>query len=363
MTPPYRTIELRSDTFTLPTPEMLAAILQAELGDDGYREDPTVIRLEELIARRLGKAAACLMPSGTMANLASLLAHCPDKGGVVLAGDKSDILAYEDEGLAARLGVRYLSMSTARDGKLALSEIAGQFTGVAASRPALLCLENPHNLCGGLVLQPGYLQEAADLVHSHGAMLHLDGARVFNAAVQLKTDVQEVVRSADSVQCCLSKGLAAPIGSMVAGGHAFIERVRNKRRMLGGNMRQAGIIAAAGIVAVNTMVDRLQDDHANARRLAEGLHGLRGLEVDLETVQTNTVVFRVRDKRFTVESFLSAALQQGIRLSDFKFGRIRAVTHYGIVSEDIDYAIQVIARILEPGPCPDLIASRSAVPA
>ena len=357
MTNIRRIVELRSDTFTLPSPAMLTAISQAELGDDGYREDPTVIRLEELTARKLTKEAACLMPSGTMANLASILAHCAGEDSVALVGDQSDILVYEDEGLAARLGVKYRPLPTARDGQVALADIAAQFVEKAGvPRPALLCLENPHNLCGGVVLQPDYMHEAAALVHSQGAMFHLDGARIFNAAVQLKTDVQEIVRSADSVQFCLSKGLAAPIGSVVAGSRAFIEQVRQKRRMLGGNMRQAGIIAAAGIVALDQMVERLQEDHRNARRLAEALDGLPGLQLDMESVQTNTVVFRVTDERFTPESFIAAAWEEGIRLCDFKYGRIRAVTHYGVTPADIEDAIRVITQILKTGPCREVTA-------
>ncbi|MFL6465420.1 MAG: GntG family PLP-dependent aldolase [Bryobacteraceae bacterium] len=344
-------IDLRSDTFMLPTPAMRAAIAEAAIGDDGYGEDPTVNRLEALTGAKLGKQAACLMPSGTMANLACILAHHPQSGGVALVGDCSDIYIYEDEGLAGRLGVRYEVLPTNRNGTIPLAAIESHLR----KRPAeigVLCLENPHNVCGGVVLPLGYLREAAELAHSHGAKLHLDGARIFNAAVKLQLDVAEIVDSADSVQFCLSKGLAAPIGSMVVGRSDFIARVRAHRRMLGGNMRQAGIIAAAGIVALEQMVERLQEDHHHIRRFAEGLAKLPGIVLDLDTVQTNTVVFRIVDKRFpSPECFIRAAWKKGTRFSDFKFGRVRAVAHCGITAFDIEQALDTVAALLnDSGP-------------
>jgi threonine aldolase len=341
-----RTIELRSDTFTLPSSQMIDAIAVAGLGDDGYREDPTVIHLEELAAAKLGKEAACLTPSGTMANLAAILAHCK-KGSRVLVGDQSDIYAYEDQGLAEDAGVILSPVTTAPDGTLLLSRLEDEF-GKAGSAPVdLVCLENPHNLCGGVVLPLSYLRDAAALVHKKGALLHLDGARLFHAAVRLGCDPAEIARDADSVQICLSKGLAAPVGSIVAGNAEFIERVRTKRQMLGGNMRQAGIIAAPGIIALRHMVERLADDHANARRFAEGLARIPGIEVDLNTVQTNTVVFRVVDPRFTTAGFIAAVAQFGLNVSDFRYGRLRAVFHYGVEQADVDLALSIIAGVME----------------
>lgn len=343
-----RPIELRSDTFTLPTAEMMSAIAGAALGDDGYREDPTVIRLEELAAAKLAKEAACLTPSGTMANLAAILTHC-SRGALALIGDQSDIHAYEDQGLARSAGVVLVPVPTEPNGTLLLSTLEKEFTKAAdtGATIALVCLETPHNLCGGVVLPIDYIREVADFVHARGARLHLDGARLFNAAIQLDVDPQEIVKNADSVQFCLSKGLAAPVGSLVAGSAEVIEQVRNKRQMLGGNMRQAGIVAAAGIVALERMVGRLREDHANARRLAEALAGIPGIEVDLETVQTNTVVFRVVDRRFNDASFIEAARRFGLHLSDFKRGRLRAVLHYGIVEQDVEEALRIIAGILD----------------
>lgn len=343
-------IELRSDTFTLPTREMLEAIAAAPLGDECYREDPTVRRLEELVAARLGKAAACLMPSGTMANLSALLSHCPDGGGcAVLVGDQSDIWEYEDRAVPTWAGIRYRPLETRRDGTLSLDEIAAH-CAAADPRVALVCLENPHNLRGGVVLGLDYLERAAALAHAHGARLHLDGARLFNAATRLGVEPARVVRAVDSVQFCLSKGLAAPIGSMLAGSAEFIERVRQTRKRLGGDMHQAGVVAAAGIVALERMAGRLEEDHRHARRLAEGLATLPGLELDLDTVQTNTVVFRVADPRFDWRSFADALSEHGVRVSDFRFGRLRAVLHYGVGAQDVARALGAFARVLESGP-------------
>lgn len=342
-------IELRSDTFTLPTPEMMSAIAEAPLGDDGYREDPTVIRLEELAAAKLGKEAACLTPSGTMANLASILAHCPVSRSIALVGDQSDIHVYEDRGLAGCAGVVLKTVPTQPNGTLLFSDLEREFEKAAGSSSeiALVCLENPHNLCGGIVLPVDYVSRVASFVHARRARLHLDGARIFNAAVRLGLDPAELVKDADSVQFCLSKGLAAPVGSVVVGSSDFIEQVRKKRQMLGGDMRQAGIIAAAGIVALERMVERLQEDHANARRLATGLAQIPGIEVDAGAVQTNTVVFRVVDGRFDCNTFIEAARRYGLSVSDFKRGRLRAVAHYGITQGDIDETIRIIARIFE----------------
>jgi threonine aldolase len=352
---PMAMIELRSDTFTLPTSEMLAAITSATLGDDSYREDPTVHALEALAATTVGKEAACLMPSGTMANLAALLAHALDADetrghAVVLAGDRSDIVAYEDGTILAWAGITCRPLPTQPDGTLSLADLAASWQVSDDARIALVCLESPHNLCGGVVLPLDYLRAVAGFVHAHGAALHLDGARLFNGATQLGVEAAAIVADADSVQFCLSKGLAAPIGSMVAGSSAFIARVRRMRKRLGGDLHQAGIVAAAGIVAIERMVDRLALDHRHARRLAEGLAALPGLVIDLETVQTNTVVFRVADPRFTCARFLMAIAEQGVQMSEFRFGRIRAVTHYGISAADIDRVLEVVAEVLASQP-------------
>jgi threonine aldolase len=346
-------IELRSDTFTLPTPAMYEAIAHAQLGDDVYSEDSTVCHLEELAAWKLGKEAACLMPSGTMANLVAMLAHCP-RGSKVLVGNESDIFIYEAGGAAMCGGLMYEALPTQGDGCLLQADIEKALPGDPEdpqfALPALLCLEDTHNRCGGTVLPLTYLKDVACFAHAQHLPIHLDGARLFHAAVALHVEPAEIAQYADSVQFCLSKGLSAPIGSMLAGRANFIKQARRIRKALGGGMRQAGIIAAAGIVALEQMSDRLAEDHANARLLAQGLANLPGLQIDLATVQTNIVLFRVTDRRFTWQTFLSTAYKRGLSLSELGYGRLRAVAHYGITSREIQGALHIIEQILHQGP-------------
>ncbi|HEY6250319.1 MAG TPA: GntG family PLP-dependent aldolase, partial [Candidatus Angelobacter sp.] len=273
--------------------------------------------------------------------------------------DQSDIYVYEDHSVPRWAGVIYRPVPTQSDGTLGLSDIRAELQKVSAHgfRTKLLCIENPHNLCGGVVLSLEYLREVAGFVHAEGIGLHLDGARLFNAAARLKVPPSEIAQHADSVQFCLSKGLAAPVGSILAGSSAFIDRARIQRKMVGGNMRQAGIIAAAGLVALEQMTDRLDEDQANAWLLAQGLARIPGIQIDLSTVQTNTVVFQVTDPRFGSKSFIQAARRYGLYLGDFKRGRIRAVPHYGITIRDVQDALRIIGQILKPAsreePAPD----------
>jgi threonine aldolase len=344
---PAKIIELRSDTFTLPTAEMLQAITTAQLGNDGYGEDPTVHRLESLAARKLGVEASCLLASGTMANLASLLAHANSRPLMAVLGDQSDLFIYEDKTIATALGVIFSPVTTKKDGTLGISELRNKLEEAADRKiSAVICIENPHNLCCGVVLGVDYLVDVGELARRYNAKFHLDGARLFNAAVALGVGAPEIVGAADSVQFCLSKGLSAPVGSIVGGSRNFIGRLREKRKILGGEMRQAGIIAAAGIVALEQMVEALRTDHAHARELAEGLAQLAGVELDLQRVQTNTVVFRINDSRFSTESFIEAAWSRGLRLSEFKQGRIRAVVHSGIDEADIVLALAIFRDLL-----------------
>jgi len=342
-------IELRSDTFTLPTPAMLEAMTHASLGDDVYGEDPTVRSLEELAAHKLGKEAACLMPSGTMANLASLMAHCP-RGSKVLVGDESDIFIYEAGGASVCGGIVYAPVPTQVDGCLLVSDLEQACPDDSSdpqfAPPALICLENTHNRCGGVILPLSYLQQVAHFAQARKLPIHMDGARIFHAAVALGISPAETARYANSLQFCLSKALSAPIGSMVVGDTAFIGAIRRIRKMLGGGMRQAGIIAAAGIIALEHMVDRLAEDHANARRLAEGLAQLAGIQIDLHTVQTNIVIFRVVSAHLNTQTFITLARQRGLNVGEFGHGRIRAVLHYGITAYDVDTALTIIDDIL-----------------
>lgn len=350
-------IELRSDTFTLPTPAMREAMFHAVVGDDVYGEDTTVCRLEELAADLLGKEAACFMPSGTMANLTALLVHCP-RGSEVLAGDESDIYHYEAGGASVVGGLVYHAVPTQPDGRLLLTDLADAIRDIEDSQfaPAgLICLENTHNRCGGMVLPLAYLADVVAFAHEQGLPVHMDGARLFNAAVALDVSPAKIAQYADSVQFCLSKGLSAPIGSMLVGNTLFIKRARRLRKMLGGGMRQVGLVAAAGIVALEQMVDRLAEDHVNARRLAHGLAQIPGIQVEPDAVQTNIVMFRVVDERFSWRTFVDAARHAGVALAELGYGRIRAVTHHGVSAADIDQALEQIDRLMRRGPQPAVV--------
>lgn len=345
-------IDLLSDTVTLPTAEMLAAITHATLGDDVYGEDPTVTRLEALAASMLGKPAALLMPSGTMANLAAVMCHCP-RGAEVLVGDESDLYIYEAGGASVVGGVALHPIPTQPDGRLAIADLVAALRDPDDDQFAtarLVCLENTHNRCGGAVLPLGYLGEVQQFAATHGLAVHMDGARLFNAACALEVPVSQIAAYADSVQFCLSKGLSAPIGSMLVGSEPFIRSARRVRKLLGGGMRQAGIIAAAGIVALEQMVDRLVEDHAHARRLADGLAELTGLAVDPTRVQTNIVMFRVTDARFTWPTFLASLRRRSVRMGELGYGRIRAVTHHGVAASEIDQVIAAVTDVLRAGP-------------
>ncbi|HEX5115477.1 MAG TPA: low-specificity L-threonine aldolase [Pseudonocardiaceae bacterium] len=346
--PGRRRVELRSDTFTLPSTAMLQAMITAELGDDVYGEDPTVTELERLAAHTLGKAAACFLPSGTMANLASLMTHCP-RGAKVIVGEESDIYVYEAGGASVCGGIVYHPVPNQPDGTLALDAIQAAFPGDPTdpqfALPALICLENPQNQAGAKVLPMDYLADVAELARERRVAVHMDGARIFNAALALGVAPSKIAQFADSVQFCLSKGLGAPVGSMVAGDADFVDRVRHVRKMLGGGMRQSGLLAAAGITALRNRY-RLSEDHVTARRLAAGLAGIAGIVVDTTDVSTNMVFFRVVSRYCDNRTLITAAAQRGVVLAELAHGQIRAVTHCGVTADDIDHAVDVIRSIL-----------------
>ncbi|MFB6366762.1 low-specificity L-threonine aldolase [Paenibacillus elgii] len=342
-------IELRSDTFTLPTPEMLEAMVHAELGDDVYGEDVTVKKLEATAAEMLGKEAAIFMPSGTMANLASIMAHCP-RGSKVLVGDESDIYIYEAAGATVCGGIMYEPIRTQADGRLDPADLQRAVprdpTDPQFALPGLLCLENPHNRMGGRVLPLSYLEEVRAFAREQQIPVHMDGARIWNASIAMGVPAAAIAEYADSLQFCLSKGLSAPIGSMVVGSEAFIQNVYRIRKMLGGGMRQAGVIAAAGLVSLNNMIARLEEDHANAKHLALGLSNIPGIACDHHAVETNIVFFRVTDSRFTWESFVKKLHQKGVYVDELGHGRIRAVTHAGVSSRHIEQALIIVKDTL-----------------
>jgi threonine aldolase len=346
-----RRIDLRSDTVTLPTPAMRRAMYEAEVGDDVWGEDPTVIRLQEMAAERMGKEAALFVASGTMGNLVSLLAHCR-RGDEVILGNECHIVHYEVGAAAVFGGLVYHTVPTTRFGELPLEAIEAAIRGPNVHFPptGLICLENTHNRCGGTVIGPEYMRRVRELADRYRLPVHLDGARIFNAAIALGVDPRELARHADSVMFCLSKGLSAPVGSLVCGTKEFVERVHRMRKMVGGGMRQVGVIAAAGIVALQEMVDRLAEDHENARRLAEGLANIPGLAVDLETVQTNMVMFYPTDPRWSTETLSQALCSEGVLVSYLGRTKIRAVTHYGIERTDIEEALERISQVVRRGP-------------
>ncbi len=342
-------IDLRSDTVTLPSPAMRMAMAQAELGDDVYGEDPSVNRLEALAAQMVGKEAALLVASGTMGNLAVLLTHA-DRGQRVILGSESHIYHYEAGGAAALGGLVYQTVPNLPDGTLdpAALQAALEWPEDMHRAPVgVICLENTHNRCGGAVLLPAYLEQVHTLAWQHGLPLHLDGARIFNAAVALNHDVRALTRHVDTVQFCLSKGLSAPVGSVIAGSHTFVNQARRVRKMLGGGMRQAGVIAGAGIVALKEMVDRLAEDHANARMLASALAGMPGITLEPERVQTNIVIFELNDPAITPKQFLTALREQGVLMGGFSGRQIRAVTHYGITTNEVRAAVVAVRAVLD----------------
>ncbi|MCE5263483.1 MAG: low-specificity L-threonine aldolase [Deltaproteobacteria bacterium] len=341
-------IDLRSDTVTLPTPAMREAISHAEVGDDVFGEDPSINRLEAMTAERLGKEAALLVVSGTMGNATCVLAHC-GRGEEAILGDSSHIFLNEAGGMSALGGIFPHTVPNQPDGTMRLDDIdeAIRAENIHFPKTRLVCVENTHNRCYGAALTPEYTAEVVSLANRRGLLVHLDGARIFNAAVALGVDVRELARGVDSVNVCLSKGLAAPVGSVICGSREFIARARRIRKMLGGGMRQAGIIAAAGIVALETMVDRLAEDHAHARRLAEGIALIPGLGIEPERVRTNILYIDLLDRRFPDDEFMALLEKRGVKLSHPGPARFRMLTHYGIGAAEIDAALAALRAVMQ----------------
>jgi threonine aldolase len=326
---------------------MSKAMAAADVGDDVFGEDPTVNRLEGMAAERMGKEAALFVASGTMGNLVSLLTHCA-RGEEIILGSFAHTFYFEQGGSAAVGGIHPRTLPNQPDGTLTLSDIEGAIRpdNVHFPRTRLIVLENTHNLCGGHPLDTDYMTAVGDVARRHGLKIHVDGARFFNAAVALGVPAAKLAAEADSVSFCLSKGLGAPVGSVVCGSQDFISETRRARKVLGGGMRQAGVLAAAGIVALDEMVERLADDHANARKLAEGLAEMPGISIDANQIHTNIVYFGVNRKDMTVEELVKRLDDNGARMLPVGTGRIRAVTHYHITAEDIDYTLRVCSKVL-----------------
>jgi threonine aldolase len=343
-------IDFRSDTVTLPTPAMREAIYHAELGDDVFGEDPTTNRLQEVAAERVGKEAALLVSSGTMGNLVCALTHCA-RGEEMVLGDQSHMFFYEAGGMSALGGIFPHTIPNQPDGTMDLEDIeaAIRSDNIHFPRTRLICLENTHNRCNGSPLLPEYMESVAILAKRHGVRVHLDGARIFNASVALGVEVREFTKNVDSMSFWLSKGLSAPVGSVICGSREFIAEAIRTRKVLGGGMRQAGVIAAAGIIALNEMVDRLAKDHTNARHLAEGIAEIHGLSIDAERIKTNILFFDFITDRLTPEEFMAGLEERGIKCSHPGPSRFRMVTHYGIDSDDIHRTLECLREVMDAG--------------
>lgn len=337
-------INLRSDTSTLPTQEMLKAMAHARLGDDSYREDPTVEKLEAMSASILNKQAALFMPSGTMGNLIALIAH---KGNCrnFIVDEKAHVLKSEKRGFEKIAGLIAEEVPITND-LIDIDSIKSRIVELLKKddKPALMWIENSHNLSGGRVIQIEKIKELSALLKENNIPLHLDGARVFNAAISLDVDVKEISQFADSILFCLSKGLSCPVGSLLVGNSDFITEARSIRKMIGGTMRQAGVIAAAGIVALETMIDRLREDHRRAKQLAYLINKLPEVNIDMESVQTNMVYIDISPSNLNSDKFAKDMKQRGLIVSERPPQSIRLVTHRHITDEDIIKTAKIITE-------------------
>ena len=341
-------IDLRSDTVTKPTPEMREVMAEAEVGDDVFRDDPTVNKLEALAAEKLGKESAIFVPSGTMGNLLALLVHC-QRGDEVIVGDKSHIYLNEAGGMSALGGIQPCPIPNQKDGTLALDDIVASIRTEDVHHPItrLICLENTQNICGGVPLSVEYTKRVGDIAQKNQLALHIDGARIFNSAVSQNVDVKELAAPADSVMFCLSKGLGSPIGSMLVGPDKFIARARHLRKMLGGGMRQVGIVAAAGVLSLEKMVERLAEDHRHTKEIAEGLRQIDGIEVDEDGPYTNMIYLNLSEK--VSGSMLQIAEKMkrfGVLIDAEDSRRLRLVTHHWIDDEGVKKSISAFKDAL-----------------
>ena len=344
-----KTIDLRSDTVTHPTPAMREAMAKAKVGDDVYGEDPTVNQLQEISAEMLGKEAGLFIPSGTMGNLIAVLSHC-GRGDEIILGNQAHIFLYEAGGISALGGVHSHQVPNQNDGSLALHDIENAIRRDDAHAPItkLIALENTQNNCGGTVLSQDYINQVGDLAKARGISLHLDGARIFNAVASSTSSAKELASPFDSVTFCLSKGLCAPVGSVLCGSRQFIAKAHRIRKQLGGGMRQAGILASAGIVALDEMVERLGEDHARARTLAKGLAGVSGLILDEGTPHTNMIFMSLAEHVEYPAKKIIAHLHKarGIRIGMAGARSFRLVLHYWIDDADVKRTIAAFEELL-----------------
>lgn len=341
-------VDLRSDTITKPTPEMREAMAEAEVGDDVYMDDSTVNELQEKAAEMLGKEDSLFVPSGTMGNLIALMVHC-QRGDEAIVGDKSHISLNEAGGISALGGIHPRSVKNQKDGTLALDDIrnAIQQEDIHHTISRMICLENTQNICGGVPLTAEYTNEVSKIAKENNLYLHIDGARIFNAATALNVNVKDLVAPADSIMFCLSKGLSSPIGSMIVGTEKFITRARHLRKMLGGGMRQVGVIASAGLISLEKMTKRLNDDHVRAKKMYDGLKQVAGLILDAEP-QTNMVYFSIHPRiQLTDNQIIEETKKYGVLIDWADARRFRLVTHYWINDAGVEKTIEAFANVLK----------------
>ena len=338
-------IDLRSDTVTTPTKDMYQRMQEAPLGDDVYGDDPTVNKLEALAAKTLNKEQALFVPTGTMGNLIAVMAHT-HPGEEIILERSSHIFLYEAAGASRIAGVQPMVIK-GMDGVMDPKEVEEGIRedNIHFPTTSLICVENTHNMAGGMVQPMNNLQELRSIADRYKISMHLDGARLFNAATALDCDVKEIAAHFDSIMFCLSKGLSAPIGSMLVGGQDFIDRARKLRKMLGGGMRQAGIMASCGILSIEQMPRQLKIDHENARILAEGLNNLSGFSVNLDKVHTNIINVSIKDKMISSEYLVEKMKVKGILANPRGKDFIRLVTHKDVILEDIHYALKIMESI------------------
>lgn len=340
-------IDLRSDTVTLPSKEIKQAIFDAELGDDVFQEDKNVNLLEKQAANLSGKESALLVPSGTMGNLISFLVHCP-RGTEAILGNKSHTFIYEAGGISAFGGIHSHQLQNSDEGLMDLAEIkqAIRLDNVHFPQTSLISLENTHNMCFGSPISKDYIDEVSNIAKENKLKLHVDGARIFNATTALNISLKDMIDNVDSITFCLSKGLACPIGSIICGSKEFIHSARRMRKVLGGGMRQAGIIAAAGLIAINQLESQIQDDHLNAQLLSDGINNINGLNVDCDKVKTNIIYFELKSKTISSTELLTKMKNSGILFFEVSPNKYRLVTHYGITNSDIKYTLSSFQKVL-----------------
>jgi threonine aldolase len=343
-------IDLRSDTLTKPTPAMRAAIAAADVGDDVFGEDPTVLRLEETIAGLLGKEKAIYVPSGTMSNQIGVRVHC-SPGDEFLCETSCHIYQYEQGAFAQLSGV----VARPIDGEFGVLKLE-QLVGLIRPdnphhvRTRLVCLENTHNRGGGRILPYSEVERICNWAHANGLVTHLDGARIFNAVVATGIEADKWAQHFDTVSVCFSKGLGAPVGSALSGPRELIDRAHRHRKLFGGGMRQAGIIAAAALYALENHIDRLADDHARAQRLADGIRPIEGLELRPPQVDTNLVIYRVDPKLGTGAEFSNRLKRRGLLINAFGGQLMRAVTHLDVSDDDVERAIEIVGEVALESP-------------